>query len=509
MKNKFKYLDLSLVYVLGIIILVNIISAFWFFRIDLTEGRIYSLSDASRKIVSELDDKIIVKCFFSSELPPQMKSIPALIKDNLDEYKAYSNGNFDYEFIDQNNEEFSKQIMDYQLPSAQVQLLEKDEFKVKRVFMGIVILYEDKKEIIPFVQQGDLPAIEYEITSKIKKLTSDKLASVGILSGFGCASQEEIKTVVQILSSQYVVDEVTADNEHLNIDRINSLLIISPKENLTQDALKAIDNYIISGGKVAFFIDKTAINLQMQNATPLNLNLDSLMVSYGIKVNDDLIGDKQAGIITVRQQKGFYTIANPIKYPFLPHITNLDRTSPVTQKIESVDLFFASSLDTTLAAEKNIDLKVLARTSENVFVQSDNYNIMADRDIEDYTYNAKYLPVIALLKGSFSSHFEQGKKGSESRLVVSGDAEFFQENKFGSQENINLFLNLVDWLTADESLISIRSKEITQRSLDKVEDTGKTIIKWLNIALVPILIAGAGILRWRSNRKRKDFSLKK
>lgn len=509
MKNKFKSLDISLIYILGVIILVNIISTFWFFRIDMTEGHIYSLSDASRKIVSELDDKIIVKCFFSGELPPQMKAIPSMIKDNLDEYKAYSNGNFEYEFIDQNNEEFSKQIMDYQLPSAQVQMLEKDEFKVKKVFMGMVILYEDKKEIIPFIQQGDIPAIEYEITSKIKKLTSDKLASIGILSGYGCASPDEIRTVAQILSSQYVVNQVTADKENLNVDKINSLLIIGPKENFTQDALRAIDDFVISGGKVAFFIDKTFINLQLQNAKDISINLDSLMTSYGIKVNNDLIGDKQAGIITVRQQKGFYTIANPIKYPFLPHVTNLDRTSPVAQKIEFVDLYFTSSLDTSLAAGKNIDLKVLARTSGEAFVQSGNYDIMAERDIEEYNYNSANLPLIALLKGSFTSHFDLNKKGAESRLIVSGDAEFFQENKFGAEDNINLFLNLIDWLAADEALISIRSKDITQRPLDKIDETSKTIIKWLNIVFVPFLVAALGILRWRSNKNRKDFSLKK
>jgi gliding-associated putative ABC transporter substrate-binding component GldG len=507
MRKKSNY-DLSLIYVAVIALMINIISAFFFFRIDLTEGDVYSLSDASKNLVAGLDDKVIVKCFFSNELPPEMKTIPALIKDNLDEYKAYSNGNLDYEFIDASNEEFSKQIMEYQLPSLQAQILEKDEFKIKRIFMGMVILYEDKKEIIPFIQQGDLPVMEYEISSRIKKLTTDKLPTVGILSGSGCVSLEEMKTAVQVLSSQYVVDEVQADAS-LTPERINSLLIIGPKENFTQDALKAIDNYIISGGKAAFFIDKVQVSLQNQNAQDISVNIDSLMSNYGVKVNNDLIGDKEAGIVTVRQQKGFFTIANPIKYPFLPRITDLDRSSPVTQKLEAVDLYFASSLDTSGASSKGIDLKVIARTSENSFTQSGAYNIMADRDIDQYIFDKKSLPVIALLQGSFTSFFESGKKGADSRIVVSGDAEFFSEGKFGSQENINLFLNLVDWMTADEALISIRSKVITQRPLDKVENTGRTIIKWLNIALIPFLLATIGILRWRTNRNRKDFSLKR
>jgi len=509
MKNKFKNLDISLVYILGIIVLANIISVYFFYRFDLTEGRIYSLSDASKKLVSELDDQVIVKCFFSKELPPQMKTIPSMIKDNLDEYKAYSNGNLNYEFIDQNDEEFSKQIMDYQLPSAQVQMLEKDEFKVKKVFMGMVILYEDKKEIIPFIQEGDLPALEYEITSKIRKLTTDRLPRIGILTGAGCAAAEDMQTAYQLLSSQYMTDEVKADMNELTPDKINALLVIGPKENFTQDELKAIDQYIISGGKVGFFIDKTSVNLQLQNVTDINLNLDSLMMSYGVKVNNDLVGDKQAGIITVRQQKGFFSIANQIKYPFLPMITDLDRKSPITQKIESVNLYFTSSLDTSYAAGKNISLEILARTSQNSFSQSGKYNIMADRDIEEYDYNLKSLPLIALMTGSFNSHFEQGKKGIASRIAVSGDSEFFLDEKISSQQNIDLFLNMVDWLTADDTLISIRSKIITRRPLDQVTDSGKSIIKLINIALLPLLIAAIGLLKWRINAKRKDFSLKK
>jgi gliding-associated putative ABC transporter substrate-binding component GldG len=508
MNKNIKMPDMKLVYIIGIAILLNIISTFIFFRLDLTDGKIYSLSDASKKIVSELDDKVIVKCFFSKELPPQMKIIPSLIRDNLEEYKAYSNGNFHYEFIDPADKEFSKQIMDYQLPSAQVQMLEKDEFKVKRVFMGMVILYEDKKEIIPFVQEGDLPAIEYEITSRIRKLTMERLPNVAIYSAPGTVNPEEMRTAYQLLSSQYVVNFISPGDKELTPDKIDALLIIGPKENLSQEALKSIDDYIVGGGKAGFFIDKTSVDLQTQGVKEIELNLDSLMSNYGVKVNTDLIGDKQAGIITVRQQKGFFTIANQIKYPFLPMISNLSRTNPVSQKINAVTLYFASSLDTTAAAQKGIGLEIIGTTSEESFIQKKNYFIMADRDISEYRFSEKNIPVIALLRGSFTSFYDQSVKGVQTRMAVTGDSEFFMDGKISSDDNLNMFLNLVDWLTSDDSLISIRSKSIMMRPLDKVSDSGKTLVKWLNMAGIPILIIGIGFIKWMSNRRRKDFGLK-
>lgn len=495
-------------YVVFTALFLNVISFFIFTRFDLTEGGIYSLSEASRKTVAELDDKVIVKCFFSEELPPQMKIIPAMIRDNLEEYKAYSNGNFYYEFIEPSDEEFSKQIMTYQLPSAQVQLLEKDEFKVKKVFMGMVMLYEDKKEIIPFIQEGDLPALEYQLTSMIKKITTEKLPSVGILSGPGMTELESIKTVYQILSSNYVVSPVSATKEELDPDKLASLLIIGPKEDFSQEALEAIDSYLTGGGKIGFFIDKTDVNLQMMNVKKVETNLDSLMMNYGISVNTDLIGDKQAGMITMRQQKGFFSFANQIKYPFLPMITNLNRENPVTQKIDAFNLYFASSLDTTHAEGKGLELEIAARTSPETFLQSGNYNIMADRDINDYAYDRSDIPVLALIKGSFSSYFQNDVKSADTRMIVCGDAEFFAEGKMGSDENINLFLNLADWLTADEALISIRSKEITQRPLKPLSDLMKTVIKTLNIIMIPLFFAIIGVFRWYSGRNRKDFSLK-
>lgn len=504
--NKPKF-DFNLIYILIVIVLVNIISYFMFSRFDFTEGKIYSLSDASKKLVSGLEDRVIVKCFFSKELPPQLQIIPAMVKNNLDEYQTYSNGNFHYEFIDPSNPDFSEQIMNYQLPSAQVQMLEKDEFKVKRVFMGMVILYGDKKEIIPFIQEGDLSSLEYEITSRIRKITLDKLPVVGILSGYGSSTAEDIRTAYNILSSQYVVKAVSADTNSLTTDKVDALLIIGPEEDLPEEALNAIDSYVMSGGKTGFFIDKTRINLKTLGVEEINTNIDSLMMSYGVKVNNDLVGDRQAGFISVRQQKGFFSISNQIKYPFLPQVTNLSKKSNITQRLDAVNFYFTSSLDTSFAEGKNIDLEIIARTSENSFTQSKNYYIMADRDINDYKYSMSKIPLAALMTGSFTSFADSTRTGIDTRIAVTGDAEFFQDGKFNSENDMNLFLNIVDWLTADDSLISIRSKSIAVRPLKELSEGKKSTVKWLNIISIPFLIILLGLIKWRKNRTRKDFSL--
>ncbi|MDI6792558.1 MAG: Gldg family protein [bacterium] len=80
----------SILLVLGIIILINLLSIGYFSRLDLTEGKIYTLSDASRKVVGELKDRLTIKAFFSENLPDPYSSTARYLKDQLDEYKTYS-----------------------------------------------------------------------------------------------------------------------------------------------------------------------------------------------------------------------------------------------------------------------------------------------------------------------------------------------------------------------------------------------------------------------------------
>lgn len=137
----------------AVIVLVNIIGLQFFTRIDLTEDGLYTLSEASRNLVRSLDDKFLVKAYYTSELPAPYNNNRKYLQDQLDEYRAYAGGNFHYEFIDpESSDELEQEAQRYGIPPVQVQILKEDKFQVDNAYMGLVFLYGDKQERIPVIR---------------------------------------------------------------------------------------------------------------------------------------------------------------------------------------------------------------------------------------------------------------------------------------------------------------------------------------------------------------------
>jgi len=160
---------LPAVVLLVILVLVNMISRNWFLRQDLTDNKIYSLSESSRSIVGKIDDLLTMKVYFSDNLPGEYGNNRRYLQDILEEYEAYSNGNIRFEFYSpETDEDLEKDAQKSGIQPVQLQVVENDKLEVKKVFMGMVILYEDKREVLPVIQTTT--GLEYAITTKIKKL---------------------------------------------------------------------------------------------------------------------------------------------------------------------------------------------------------------------------------------------------------------------------------------------------------------------------------------------------
>lgn len=498
----------SLSLIVGIIILLNIISLYIFTRLDLTEGKIYSLSKASKKLVSELDDKVIVKAFFSQELPSQLKTVPRLVKDYLDEYRVYSNGNFQYEFVDpEDSEEFEKKAMEYKIPPIQVQVIDNDAISVKKVHLGVVLLYEDKKEIIPVIQHQNIATLEYELTSRIKKLTREKAPVIGLATGYGLVDENKIGTAAKYLREQYEVKTINLENDSIKND-LSALIMMSPKDSLSEKALQNIDNYLVNGGKIGLYLDRYEAQLQTQRAMPIETNFYDFLAKYGIKINKDVVGDLQCGAITVASQQGFFTFQHQIEFPYIPLLNDFDKKNVMVKNLSAVPLFFASSIDTSGFADlKDIKINVLARTSGKSFIETNPSYINAQKEVNSYTYDKSFLPVCMTMQGAFKSQFNSSITPKEARLFILTDSDFIQDEGLLSEETLKFFLNSADWLASDKDLITIRSKELASRPLEEISDNTKKLVKTMNILLIPLLIALFGIFKWRNRKKMQEMSL--
>ena len=152
---------------IAIIILLNIAAAAFTLRIDLTRSDTYSLSDRSKEIVSELDEKLKIKVFFSHDLPAEHAAVSRYLRDLLEEYDFYGNRNFSYEIVDE--DKLESQATEYGINPVQSREFANDQVKVRNVYMGVVIQHADLVEKIDAL--STTVGLEYEITSRIAKMT--------------------------------------------------------------------------------------------------------------------------------------------------------------------------------------------------------------------------------------------------------------------------------------------------------------------------------------------------
>lgn len=159
------------------VVLLNLVAARCFFRVDLTEPKSYSLSSASREVVRNLEEPMSVKVFFTKNLPAPYSNVEQYLTDLLAEYKTASGKNFDYEFFDMNKQENQRIARSYGMQIVQVREVKNNEVGFKNAYMGIAIVYADQIEKLDGISSSD--GLEYKITGLIGKIIS----STNLLSG--------------------------------------------------------------------------------------------------------------------------------------------------------------------------------------------------------------------------------------------------------------------------------------------------------------------------------------
>jgi ABC-type uncharacterized transport system involved in gliding motility auxiliary subunit len=172
-----------------IVILINVAGITLFFRWDLTQNKIYSISDASKRVVTTLSEPLTIKVFFTENLPAPYNTAEQYLHDLLGEYAVYANKFFNYSFYDVSTEEGEisdtarenqKLANNYGIHPQQIQAVEKDEVKFQRVYMGLVIIHGDLIERIPTIASAE--GLEYKLTTAIQKV-NNKISALQNLNG--------------------------------------------------------------------------------------------------------------------------------------------------------------------------------------------------------------------------------------------------------------------------------------------------------------------------------------
>jgi gliding-associated putative ABC transporter substrate-binding component GldG len=513
-------------------VLINIISINLYYRLDLTANKIYTLSAASKSIVKNLDDKFVVKAYFTDNLPAPYNNTRSYLKDILNDYRNYSNGNFQYEIVSPSDEQqLEDEAQKYGIQPVQIQTVRNDRAEAMKAYMGLVFLYEGKQESLPFI--GNTQNLEYDITGVIYRMTQKELKKVGVLSGPGMPGIDKIGKVNSLLSKYYNVTAVDASKNNPIPKDISVLVVFSPKNQQQQQMMQqrqqapptipenlkfAIDQYIMNGGRVIFLLDKVSVSAQQnfQFAQNVNVGVEDMLESYGIKVNNDIIKDKDCAYVSVPVQSGPIQMYTQIPFPYYPKITNINKDLPAFAGVGQIFLSFSSDIDTSIASFKGIKVIPLLTTSPKTGVDKEISVIQATgRMLPDSMFKYANLTVGAIFDGKFTS-FYKGKtipvdtasgsspaptqikdESPETKLIVIGNGDFAQDDFRGPDENIIFFANLIDYMTDDVGLSAIRLKDATPKPIKPIEDSTRKMLKYGLLVVPPVLVLLYGLFRWK------------
>ncbi|MBN2467550.1 MAG: GldG family protein [Deltaproteobacteria bacterium] len=522
---------LLILIILGFLFLINYLSVRHFTRVDLTETKMYSLSDSSKRMAAELNDIVAVKCYISKKLPPYLVDLKQKLNDILEEYTAYSKNNITIEFIDPTEDPALENKMRFMgIPQVQMNILEKDQATSTNVYMGIAVSYEDKQEVIPFVK--DVNNFEYDLTNAILKVTREEKKTVGFLSGHGEHDiYRDYSTIRSALERQYAVETVDISNGNPVPSHINVLVVAGP-EGLPERDKYEIDQFIMKGGRVFFLIDIITISEGTIQASYRDTNLTDLLEHYGVALGKHLVLDRVNTYITF--QTGYTIIRSP--YPFFPKVieAGLDSEHPIVNQLESIVFPWATYLELLQDTSSEFHHTVLAQTSPYSWLQRGMYNLNPNQQFMPQKDDIKEYPLAMLVSGKFTSFYadketppllepeeneeqaaaQRGDSPSKPRktvkecaeenyILVVSNAQFIADDYCNQPGNGEFFLNAVDWSTWGKGLIGIRSRKITDRPVPILTEHHKKAVKFANIMGIPILVALFGFARFYVKKKKK------
>ncbi|MCB9287053.1 MAG: Gldg family protein [Lewinellaceae bacterium] len=494
MKNK---TVVSILLITAIIIVANLISQQLFFRLDLTENHQYTLSQATKDILRNLEEPVTVTAYFSENMPPNIEKARRDFQEMLVEYANLSKGYVDYQFINPDEDEEKQQAAQEGIQPVMITVREKDQAQQQQAFLGAVIQMGNQKETIPFIQPG--AAIEYELSTSIKKLAVKDKPSVGLVQGHGEPSQSDLGQVVQSLSILYSVENVDLASEPNIPDRFRAIAIVAPSDTIPAEQLSKLDDYLGRGGQLFVALNTVEGDLQNAQGRAISTGLETWLRQKGVEVSGSFIIDAQCGSVQVRQQQGFLTFNTAVQFPYLPVISNFP-DHPITQGLEQVVLSFASPV--RFVGDSTARFTPIAQTSVKSGIANPPVFFDINKQWSDADFPMSNLTVGGVLEGNLVGN-------TFSRIVVFGDGDF-PVSRQGRQggDNISLMVNSIDWLSDDTGLIQLRTKGVASRPIEQEylsdEASGKrTFLKYLNFGLPILLVLIYGFIRVQQQRNRR------
>ncbi len=559
----------------AIILLVNNLRC----RIDLTAEKRFSISNSTKTLLEGIDSSITIKLYLTGDLPADYRKLSNAAQDLLSDFRDISHNSITFELetpgdklpdsakvqlydslarlgvvfersenVAAGSNKTTDQII---IPSALVFYKNRKPFAIdlrssRKVFKNFNVVNDVPQEDKEATLNAAEALLEFKFANAIDKLTRSYVPTIAYAVGNGEPINLTVNDLGENLRYDYRLATFNLKVGYPDPKMIDAMLIVKPSQPFTDEDKLKIDQYVMHGGKVIWFVDKLYAELDslMRSqadfvAFDRNLNLDDILFRYGVRINGNLLQDLNCSKIPI--VTGQNTDGSPrmqrIPWPYYPFLS-APGNNPITKNLDRVLPIFPSTIDTVKSPGIQKTILLASDTNSRVLNSPAMVSLNSVGDDPNFqTFNKSYLPVAVLLEGQFTSLFAnrltQQVQDSVARAIkqpfaaaaikptkqiVVSDADIvtnavsqttgplpmgelpLENYRFANRE---FFLNSIDYLVSGSGIFELRNKDFTLRLLDKKKvEAQKTTWQLVNIALPIALIILFGLF-YQWNRKRK------
>jgi len=548
-----------------VLLLLNLITWSWHFRLDLTQEKRYTLSQSTRQLLRNLDEPVTVEAFLDGDMPAGFRKLANSTKDILQDFRDVGKNNIRFKFrkpLEGLNDSARLNFMDslqrlgLSPMNVQAQTSEGEGHEERFIYPGALLHYGGRMIAVDFLQgQSTMNGInslnnaeallEYKFASAIHKLTEDTIPAVGYLLGNGEPWTYNVYDLIEHnIKRNYRFGFIQIDSEPIIPTELNLLVILKPTRKFTEEQKLKIDQFVMHGGKLLWLIDNLYADMdsleRSQNefiAFDRALNLDDQLFKYGVRIKQDLVQDLNCDRIpTIIGKIGGKPQTELLPWPYFPLLTNVNN-HPIAKNLDYVLAQFPNSIDTVKAP--GIQKTYLLTSSDATRILETParvaFNFIQTKE-DASSFNQPAANVAVLLEGKFNSIFANRlSKAMEdslntahlpflaecpvaNKMIVISNAEIAMNSVSKSEgplpmgmnpytkykyANGEFVMNAIEWLVDNSGIMESRSKDYTLRLLDKKKlEESKNKWPFINIVLPIILVILFG-LAYQAMRARK------
>lgn len=548
---------------LAILLALNYLAGELYWRFDLTKEKRYSIAESTVETLKGLDDVVYIKVYLHGEFPAGFERLESATRDLLNEFKVYAGRRIEVQYIDptaERNEQLRSKIQqDLEsrgLRPTRLTVKDVDQSTQKKIYPGALISFGDREMPVQLLENqigygqemvlnNSIILLEYKFANAIRKLSRYGNQRIVFLQGHGeLAPPQWSDFAVKLKELMYEVDTLDLRSEYKIPEKADLCILAKPRVPFSEKEKFKLDQFVMRGGKLLWLLDH--VNAEMDSmrgrdfhfAQARDLNLTDQLLTYGVRVNEDLLMDLQLclPIPVVIGESGGVPQQDLFPWFYFPLLGG-SGDHPIIRNLDPVSAQFANSIDTL--PRNDIRKTVLLHTSRySKAVKAPvriHFGIIKDKPPVD-AFQQSYLPGAVLLEGEFESVFRNRLAGSfrnaidssselsfseksvPTRMIVIGDGDLIRNDvgrdgspfplgyyRYTQQTfaNKEFLLNCVEYLLDETGSMQTRSKEIRIRALDKVR-LQEEKVRWqlFNLLLPLVFITVFGLLFVQLRKRR-------